>query len=451
MNDDKAGLGIAGLDKNLRLDEVDRMVQAAGFGIAGVNCHSLGETVATMVSVASPARCGIAGEIPSRHRQDSLALFGIAGNPGTTVARPAIEGLGLRPGMARELRAEQQRLERACLFPDVFFVVTKSGRLRFRRGRERLYAPGQRRLPVILDSAAYRAWSTAQRLAAGKKRSDPIIEGVHRTPERYQAAIDLIAPGPVGNVHPLGAMAYDFIDDPDGQRTRRMYRRFCADGYPVIPILPIRAYYDPALTPAQNAAQHARHPDMRYYTGQARLVAIGGLVKGPVPRDQRIEYIAALCAAYPDHYFWWLGQANYIVLNGLRDKGLLDQNYSDGTWWIADAVCQRIPVVQQGYLKMIKLARDCQSFFTTGERMRANLRSILAMYAGQIEVPHEPTPKPADGRDPAAVRQLALGFQQDELYQDLTRTPLTDQGVGAGVYEMALGVGDEDIGDEEGA
>ncbi|MBU1879270.1 MAG: hypothetical protein KJ734_10005 [Chloroflexi bacterium] len=412
-----AALGIAGLDQNLRLNVVQDLVKTTGyaqFGIAGVNCHSLADTVSELVP--DVAQCGSAGELPHRLRTDP-ALFGIAGNL-TPQTRQAIQ---------HEAQQAQRHAARACLFPDHLFVVTKSGDLRFRAGRQRAYAADHRYLPVVLDSAAYRAWSTSEKLKQGKKPADPVIEGRHRTPDRYMAAIDLIDPGPVGNIAPLGAMAYDYLDDPDGRRTLDMYQAFVAAGYPVIPIFPVRsAGYNPALTPEQNARRHAQHPHLRYYTAQSRLVALGGLVRGPIPRNLRGRYIHELCRLFPAHYWWGLGQANYMVINYLNEHGLLDRVFSDGTWWISDAVCHRIPVVERGRLRMIKLGRECQSFFTTTERMLANLRSLLAAYAGELELPREPTPKPRDGQDPAAIEQLALGFQAETVYQAVECQPLVD-------------------------
>ncbi|MBU0493826.1 MAG: hypothetical protein KKB13_18415, partial [Chloroflexi bacterium] len=75
-----AALGIAGLDQNLRLNVVQDLVKTTGyaqFGIAGVNCHSLADTVSELVP--DVAQCGSAGELPHRLRTDP-ALFGIAGN-----------------------------------------------------------------------------------------------------------------------------------------------------------------------------------------------------------------------------------------------------------------------------------------------------------------------------------------------------------------------------------
>src|SRR5690606_11261281 len=107
-------------------------------------------------------------------------------------------------------RAALHASKRACYFLDYTYLACPDrviGRMRYRPGFAELCAPATRRLPVFLDSAAYReftggapSWSSYS---------------------RYCETIDL--------VHPDGAMAKDAVGDQAA--SRRGYERMCADGY----------------------------------------------------------------------------------------------------------------------------------------------------------------------------------------------------------------------------
>jgi hypothetical protein len=148
------------------------------------------------------------------------------------------------------------------------------------------------------------------------------------------------------------------------------------------------------------------------------LIGLGGMVKGPCPRGVRHIYIHELCRQFPGHQFWALGQANFKVVNGLGRLGLLDRVWTDGTWWILDAACERFAVVEGGQLKMLTLGasrdRSIQSFFTTTEMMAANLRSLLSAYAGLWSWP-PPDPIPSDLVDVEQRTELRDRYQQAKL------------------------------------
>jgi hypothetical protein len=106
---------------------------------------------------------------------------------------------------------------RACYLLDYTYLtypdrVTRS--LRYRSGFARLCAPESRKLPVYLDSAAF--------------REAPGTAPPWSSYARYSAAIDLIRPD--------GAMARDVLDNQDA--SREGYDRLCRDGYRdvVIPV-----------------------------------------------------------------------------------------------------------------------------------------------------------------------------------------------------------------------
>jgi hypothetical protein len=163
-----------------------------------------------------------------------------------------------------------------------------------------------------------------------------------------------------------------------------------------------------------NARIAAQDPVMQYYASKSRLIGLGGMVRGPIPRDVRHYYIAELCRQFPDHQWWGLGQTNFKVVNGLGVMGLLDRVWTDGTWWILDAACERFAVVMDGRTVMHSLEGIARSFFTITECMAANLRSLLSAYAGLWEWP-PPDPLPLDQHDETEVYELYSRFQQAKL------------------------------------
>ena len=348
----------------------------ASVGIAGVNTHPL-----------------------------HAATLGIAGNWGSTL-RPHLEHITGRAPLAMSTRlgdlAARACWTHACYLLDYTYLtcpdrVTRS--LRYRSGFARLCAPESRRLPVYLDSAAFRE-------AAG---TAPLWSSY----ARYCAAIDLIRPD--------GAMARDVLDNQNA--SREGFDRLCRDGYRdvVIPVWQARPAWDPSCNAADNGRLAGRDPALRAYVDRAPVVAIGGLVRGPCPRAMRHLYLAELVRAFPDTRFWALGQASAMVVNGLGQLGLLDRVSTDGSWWIHHARTEQFAVVQDGLLKSLRLTHTgARSFFTLPELMAANLRSLLSAYAGLWTFP-APTEVPTDLCDPDVRFELRrrLASVQLDLFAHL--------------------------------
>jgi hypothetical protein len=184
--------------------------------------------------------------------------------------------------------------------------------MRYRPGFAALCSPESRRLPVFLDSAAYREFT-------GNAPS-------WSSYARYCETIDLVRPD--------GAMAKDTVGDQ--RASRRGYERMCADGFGAvtIPVWQVLPAWTDGLSVEANARLAARDPALRFYCDRAPLVAIGGLNQSPVPRAERHLYLGVLCRSFPDTRFWGLGQANPVVVNGLGCAGLLDRVWVDGSWWL---------------------------------------------------------------------------------------------------------------------
>ncbi|MBU0491050.1 MAG: hypothetical protein KKA73_07905 [Chloroflexi bacterium] len=431
-------VGIAGLDEQLRArqchsalgivsDGRGNRMTAARYGLAGLDRPS-----------KATALCGVAG-VNTRPtlREDAVshASFGVAGVKDATTLRAAHGACGVAGNLGSTVRAElpdllrpphspqRQRLgDRAAevahqygvYFADYTYVVCTDDRgvgeiLRWRQGREDVFGVGQRMLPLFLDSSAYRIWTgTAPRWAS----FDTYLAAIEMIQPDGFAAFDEIGNqgASVKNFDLMTAMGYG----PD---------RGCFPIYHVRPKwrddatvtgLPWRSIPAAARCAVANARIAAADPVMKYYAAQSRLIGLGGMVRGPIPRDFRHYYIAELCRAYPDHQFWCLGQANFKVVNGLGALGLLDRCWTDGSWWILDAACERFAVVMDGQIRMHSLEGIAASLFTITECMAANLRSLLAAYAGLWEWP-PPDPLPLDQHDPDEAEELYDRVHQARL------------------------------------
>jgi len=65
-------------------------------------------------------------------------------------------------------------------------------------------------------------------------------------------------------------------------------------------------------------------------------------------------------------------QASAMVINGLGQLGLLDRISTDGSWWIHHARTEQFAVVQDGFLKSLRLTHTgASSFFTLLESCQA--------------------------------------------------------------------------------
>lgn len=254
--------------------------------------------------------------------------------------------------------------KKACYLLDYTYAACRdrtTGRMRYRPGFRELCAPETRRLPLYLDSAAYREFTGG---APGWSSY-----------ETYREAIELLRPD--------GAMAKDIVGDQHASCAG--YERLCADGYAdlTIPVWQVMPAWVHGLSAEANARLATRDPVLRWYCGRARLVAIGGLNQSPCPRAERHRYIEVLCRTFGENQFWALGQANPVVVNGLGCAGLLDRVWVDGSWWLHDAHAEVLAVLEDGLIETIRLTRTgARSFFPLLDLMSCNLRSLLSAYAG---------------------------------------------------------------------
>ena len=71
----------------------------------------------------------------------------------------------------------------------------------------------------------------------------------------------------------------------------------------------------------------------------------------------------------------------------------------DGAWWIHHSRTGQFAIVQGGLLRSLPLTHTgAETFFTLPELMAANLRALLAAYAGLWTFP-APAEVPTDPRD----------------------------------------------------
>jgi hypothetical protein len=329
----------------------------------------------------------------------------IAGNWGSTL-RPHVERVVTpTPSLSRSRvadRAGASTWDHACYLLDYCYLccpdrVTKA--MRYRPGFAELCAPETRKLPLYLDSAAFREFmGTAPRWSGY---------------ERYCEAIDLTRPD--------GAMAKDVVGNQPASLAG--YERMCADGYRdvAIPVWQVMPEWISALSVEDNARHAARDPILRAYCDRSPLVAVGGLNQSPVRRGERHRYLEVLCRAFPETQFWGLGQANPAVVNGLGMAGLLDRVWVDGSWWIHDARAEQLAVLEDGLVKTIKLTRTgAQSFFPLLTLMTSNLTSLLGAYAGLWTFP-APAEVPTNLDDPEARLELRrrIDLVQLDLFEHL--------------------------------
>ncbi|MBU1749707.1 MAG: hypothetical protein KKA73_18640 [Chloroflexi bacterium] len=205
-------------------------------------------------------------------------------------------------------------------------------------------------------------------------------------------------------------------------------------GYAPIPVWQVRGY-DRHVSPETNAAVHAGDPTLRCLCAAYPTVAVGGLVRGPVPLSQplagvepdpangglrhrcspiRGRYLVALMQSFPGVRFWLMGQGNDLVLNELaRHPAIMERVEVDTTRWLHAAVCSDLLLVHDGQLVTLFTRKlrspdqrrqgPWQHFFPRAELMRCNIRTYAAWANGTLFRPNPP-PIP---RDPAQLR-LAL-------------------------------------------
>lgn len=365
----------------------DEKTQPARLGVAGVD---------------RPAMLGVAG-VNTRPLQ-ATAMLGVAGNWNPQVRK---EVLRIPDKIAPERIGDQAAMvgwQRGVLFCDYQYLVCPDGpdTMRWRKSFIGMFESETRPMLLYLDSGAYRRWS-------GQAES-------WDTFERYCQAIDLLRAD--------GYMAYDTFGDTPA--SLEAYERMRALGYDPIPVWQFRQTWDDragdimsdpwgvlddvARCAIANARLAAKDPVLQYLCSQSRLVAIGGMARGPCPIGGRVYYLRELCRQFPDNQFWALAQARDSIINGLGRHGLLDQVWTDGSWWIHNARSEQFAIVKDGLISNISLRGQARSFFTLAEMMSANVRSLLGAYSGLWTFP-EPPPIPDDPRDMEALRELKKRLQ----------------------------------------
>lgn len=314
--------------------------------------------------------------------------------------------------------------ERALWFPDFTYLVctNREGGVQWRNEREAMFGVEARArfsanagapVRLYLDSSAYRRFTG---------EAPPWA-----TYQNYLKAIDL--------VKPEAFMSYDLFGD--SQASLRGYERMVADGYGdgCIPVWPITASWDDRASDTlvrsmagateavrcaiANARLAVEDPLFRYMAARSRLVALGAMVKGPCPREVRHIYFAELCRLMPDHHFWGMGQASHVVINGLKQYGLLDRVWLDGSWWILHAMTDQIAVIQDGLIKSIDIRHsNTYTTFTGAELMACNLRSATAAYLDLYSSPGPPQ-VPTEVHDMDAMMDLKRRIREDLHQSDL--------------------------------
>lgn len=384
----------------------------AGFGIAGVNTRPLFQ-----------ASLGIAGL--DRVAKASVA---IAGNMSSTLREVARQNLLTKRTPLSKKRlgdvAAARTWERALWFPDFTYLVctNRDGGIQWRNEREAMFGAEARAafaeevgapVRLFLDSSAYRRFT---------KEAPPWA-----TYENYLRAIDLVRPD--------AYMAYDVFGDSEA--SLRGYERMVAEGYGArcIPVWPITASWDNRASDTlhrsmagatervraaiANARRAVQDPVFRYMAARSPLIAIGAMVQGPCPREVRHIYFAELCRLLPDHQFWGMGQASHVVINGLKQYGLLDRVWLDGSWWILHAMTDQIAVIQNGLIKSIDLrGSGTYTTFKAAELMACNLRSATAAYLDLYSSPGPPE-VPTEVHDMDAMQDLKRRITEDLQQSDL--------------------------------
>lgn len=377
------------------------------------------------------AKLGVAG-VSTRPLMD-LALVGVAGHWSPALRAEVLpERKVVLNRQCPGDRAAARGWERGSLFLSWLYMVVPDGSqtVRWRPAYANGWGPRERRIPLYLDSNAYGRWTgTAPRWD---------------TLTRYCQAID--------HIRSDGYMSWDVIGD--NRASLQNYESMVGMGYQPIPVWQFRESWDPrasetipdrsgwlgdeARTAVANGRLAARDSVMRYYCSRSRLVAIGGMARGPCSRKVRHLFIRELCRAYPDHQFWALAQASATVVNGLGQYGLLRRVWTDGTWWLHHARTEQMAIVKDGLLHNLRLTGRAQGFFTTGEMGAASIRALLAAYREDWTFP-EPAPVPTDVRDLDALAELKRRLRPEQTTL-LGLLPPSDTGDVMGDDQVAAGV-----------
>jgi hypothetical protein len=306
--------------------------------------------------------------------------------------------------------------------------------MHWRAGREAVFGRAARSIPLVFDSGSYRIYLTGT-APAWMTRLERYIQAILLAdPDGYMsqddprsleatlanyAALETALPGDPRHI-PVWSCRWLWTETP-GLALNELPGWA---GFSLASLIPHngtqRRFKDSTLERAArlavaNAVLVARHPAFCAWVERHPLIAIGGLVGGPVNRLVRHLYAAVLCALHPGLRLWLLGQASYAVVNGLGTLGLLDQVSSDGSWWIRDSLCHKVAYLRDGLITTVDLGGPGrESLLTTPERMACLLRSLFAAYAGEVVWPRQPE-LPIDWRDLAQVRAFQVEAQAAQL------------------------------------
>jgi hypothetical protein len=399
------------------------------------------------------ALMGIAGGNTWFNIANAHAAVGIAGEPrgltlhaveqATVATSASAHKVSNRIGDQAAVSAGQ----RGCWFQDPTYIVKQAGgRVVWKEGRAEVFSRPSRRLPLLIDSMGYRREITgaAPRWARNEGVYHEMIELID--PDGY-AAWDYPLEGPEHKARTVQALRRLMATFPrDVGAGGRMWPVFSVrwtwddravpsfNSLPtwrsrplqtLIPLNKTQEHYSEAHREAwaraavANALLLASDADFRWMCETFGRVMIGGLVRGPCHRLARHIFAAVLCQLFPACQFWLLGQANFAVVNGLAVSGLLDRVWVDGTWYLHDARADTFAILDRGLITMNQIRQDrkqsAQTFFTLGELMAANLRSLMAAYLKGHEWWPVQTSLPLDWRDAELLRELQGHFRAAQL------------------------------------
>lgn len=351
---------------------------------------------------------GIAGV---NTRPLARASLGIAGNMSSTIRPTLVKTLDLTgiPGGNSLGDRAARTWDRACYLSDASYIACQAatGGIRWRGWSMALFGRQQRKRPLGLDSGCFR------------RRQGKTPRWF--TYEAYLRAIDVTEPD--------FWMAYDVWGDQ--QATLANYERMIAEGYGDERCIPVwqMSWDDRASTILErrgdvpqtvrtaiaNARLAVRDPVFRWMASHSRWLAVGGMVKGPCPREVRGVYLGEVARLCPELMLWGLGQACPQVINSLGTQGLLGRVSLDSSHWILNAANECIPVLEDGLLKSVRLtSTGAESFFTLLERMAAHLRAFHAAYTGAWTWPGPPA-VPTDMRDLDARLELQSRLAAEQM------------------------------------
>lgn len=361
-------------------------------------------------------------------------MIGIAGLDAVIRLRQAQVALQPepRPSKSHRLgdRVASTTWDRGFWMADFSYITTRSGR--WSKGREPLLDVAQRKLPLFLDSSFRRFTGTAP---AWANRFEAYLQAIER-------------------VQPDGFLAWDY---PDNRAKSLAYLEELATTFhseKLWPIFSVRWAWDnnahltyqrlpgwascslASLIPPTHSTQRiksatlegwarlaianavvvAQDPDFRAMVDRYGKVALGGMVQGPMHRPARHLYIATLTHLFPGVRFWALGQANHVVLNGLGLMDLLDDIWTDGSWWLVNAVHERVAYIEDGLIQTHNFEVERKpgqarreprrfTFFSRAELQASHLRSLLGAVQGLWAWPGSVT-LPTDLIDEAARVKL---------------------------------------------